>query len=151
MYDKESTNIQTPMGIIESFPVKVGLHQGSTLSAFIFTIIMEEISKSIWETVPWCILFADDIVHISRTRKKYLRCNFTGTLQTRKLEVTIGEEVVASTTKFRYLGSIIQSNGKVDGDVTHRIQAGWLKWQVATRILYDRMFSSRLKVNFTEL
>ena len=65
--------------------------------------------------------------------------------------MTIGEEVVASTTKFRYLGSIIQSNGKVDGDVTHRIQAGWLKWQVATRILYDRMFSSRLKVNFTEL
>ena len=47
MYDRVSTNIQTPMGITEPSPVKVGLHQGSTLSPFIFTVIMEEISKSI--------------------------------------------------------------------------------------------------------
>ena len=47
MYDRVSTNIQTPVGIIESFPVKVGLHQGSALSPFVFTVIMEEISKSI--------------------------------------------------------------------------------------------------------
>ena len=27
MYDRVSANIQTPVGITESFPVKVGLHQ----------------------------------------------------------------------------------------------------------------------------
>ena len=103
IYDRVSTNIHTPVGMTESFPIKVGLHQGSTLSPFIFTVIMEEISKSIWETVPWCMLFADDIVlvaktkeanskleewrealevkgfHISRTKSEYLRCNFSGT------------------------------------------------------------------------
>ena len=47
MYDKVSTNIHTPVGMTESFPIKVGLHQGSALSPFIFTVIMEEISKSI--------------------------------------------------------------------------------------------------------
>ena len=52
MCDRVSTKIQTPVGITEPFPVKVGLHQGSALSPFIFTVIMEEISKSIWKTVP---------------------------------------------------------------------------------------------------
>ena len=54
----------------ESFPIKVGLHQGSTLSLFIFTIILEEISKSIWETVPWCILFVENIVLAAETKKE---------------------------------------------------------------------------------
>ena len=47
MYDRVSTNIRPPVGMIESFLIKVGLHQGSTLSPFIFTVIMEELSKSI--------------------------------------------------------------------------------------------------------
>ena len=103
MYDRLSTNIQTPIGITESFPIKVGLHQGSAFSPFIFTVIIKEISKSIWETVSWCMLFADDIMlvaktkeevnnkleewravlevrglRISRLKTKYLRCNFCG-------------------------------------------------------------------------
>ena len=94
---------QTPVGITEPFPVKVGVHQGFALSPFIFTVIVEEISKSIWETVPWCMLFANDIVlvaetreevsnkldewrkaldgkglRISRTKIEYLRCDFSG-------------------------------------------------------------------------
>ena len=32
MYDNASTNIQTPVGISEFFPVKVGLHQGPGVS-----------------------------------------------------------------------------------------------------------------------
>ena len=31
---------------------------------------MEEISKSIWETAPWCMIFADDIVQVAETRKE---------------------------------------------------------------------------------
>ena len=58
------------MGIPESFPVEVGLHQGSTLNPFIFTVIMEEISQSIWETIPWYMLFADDIVLVAETREE---------------------------------------------------------------------------------
>ena len=56
MYDRVSTKIQTPVRMTEPFPVKVGLHQGLALCPFIFTVITEEISKSIWETVPWCML-----------------------------------------------------------------------------------------------
>ena len=62
--------------------------------------------------------------------------------------MTIGEEVITCMTKFRYLGSIIQSNGENNGDVTLRIQAGWLKWRAATVVLRDRNFPSRLKGKF---
>ena len=145
MYDGASTNIQTPVRITKSFLVEVGLHQGSTLSLFLFAIILNELLKSIWETVLWCMLFANDIVlvaetseeanakleewravlegkglRISRTKTEYLRCNFSGNEQHDDPEVIIGEDVVANTKKFKYLGSVIQSNGEIDENVTHR-------------------------------
>ena len=69
MYDKVSTNIQTPVGMTESFPIKVGLHQGSVLSLLIFTVIKEEIAKSIWKTVPWYLFFANDGVLVAETKE----------------------------------------------------------------------------------
>ena len=47
IYDGTTTNIQTPVGITRSIPVRVGLHQGSTVSPFLFAIIIYELSKSI--------------------------------------------------------------------------------------------------------
>ncbi|XP_057532139.1 uncharacterized protein LOC130810182 [Amaranthus tricolor] len=38
-----------------------------------------------------------------------------------------------------------RSNGEIDGDVTHRTQAGWLKWRAATGVLCDKKFLNRLK------
>ena len=123
MYDGKSTNIQTPVGITKSFPVRVVLHQGCALSPFLFAVIMNELSQSIWKIVPWCMLFADDIVlvaesskeantkldewravlestglHISRTKTEYLRCNFSGKEQDDSQEVTIEGDVVTKTT-----------------------------------------------------
>ena len=51
---------------------------------------------------------------ISRTKIEYLRCNFSCNEQHDDSEVTIGENVVASTNKFKYLKSFIQSNGEID-------------------------------------
>jgi len=33
------------------------------------------------------------------------------------------------SSHFKYLGSIIQKDMKIDSDVNHRIKAGWLKWR----------------------
>ena len=60
-------------------------------------------------------------MRIIRTKTKYLRCDLSGTLPIGEPEVSISEEVVTIMTKYRYLGSIIQSNEHIDGDVT-RIQ-----------------------------
>ena len=82
------------------------------------------------------------------TKTKYLRCNFSGTKSISELELTLGGKVVASTSKFIYLGSVIQRNREIDEDVTHRIQAGWLKWRATIGVLCDIKFPSRLKGKF---
>ena len=79
-------------------------------------------------------------LRISRMKTEYLRCDFSGTLTVGEPEVSINEMVVKSTTKYKYLGSIIRRDGEIDGDVNHRIHAGWLKWRAATVVLCDRKF-----------
>lgn len=39
----------------------IGLHQRSTLSPYLFAL-MAELTTHVQEEVPYCILFADDIV-----------------------------------------------------------------------------------------
>ena len=62
--------------------------------------------------------------------------------------MSIDEAVVKSTTKYKYLRSIIQRDGEIDGYVNHRIQPGWLKWRATTAVLCDRKFPSKLKGKF---
>lgn len=50
--------------------------------------------------------------------------HFSGTSPVGELEVSIDEAVVKSTTRYKYLGSILQRDGKIDRDVKNRIHAG---------------------------
>ena len=68
-YVRTETSVRSPVGDTESFPVEVGLYQGSALSPFLFAIVLDELSKSIQEMVPWCLLFADDIVLVSERKQ----------------------------------------------------------------------------------
>jgi hypothetical protein len=43
-------------------------------------------------------------------------------------DVSLGGQVVPKDT-FRYLGSMLQRDGDIDEDVSHRIKAGWMKWR----------------------
>lgn len=47
------------------FPVKVGLDQGSMLSPYIFTWIVDNLTTDIQDELPWCMLLRDDQVLIS--------------------------------------------------------------------------------------
>ncbi|GKC36376.1 retrovirus-related pol polyprotein LINE-1 [Tanacetum coccineum] len=49
---------------------------------------------------------------------------------------------------FRYLGSEIHKSDKIKDDVTHRIQAGWLKWRAAMGVLCDKNVPLKLKGKF---
>ncbi|KAM1087435.1 hypothetical protein ACFX2J_012929 [Malus domestica] len=59
-----------------------------------------------------------------------------------------GDQEVPKSDRFRYLGSILQKNGKLNGNLNHIIQAGWMKWENASGLLYDCRMLLKLKGNF---
>ena len=142
------TSVRNSLGDTEYFPINIGLHQGSALSLFLFTIMMDELTREIQDEVPWCMLFADDIVLIDETRSgmneklekwryslesrdfrlsrfktEYLRCGFNG-VEIDGGEVIMGRAVVLHVEKFKYLGSIIEEKGDIEEDISHCIRAG---------------------------
>ncbi|KAJ8710865.1 hypothetical protein PYW08_009380 [Mythimna loreyi] len=52
---------------------------------------------------------------------------------------------IPTCSDFRYLGSLIQGNGEIDRDVTHRINAGWMKWRQVTGTTCDPRMPLKLK------
>lgn len=172
MYDNVVTSVRTCDGETSDFPIKIGLHQGSALSPYIFTLVMDEITKDIQGDIPWCMLFADDVVLIdesrvgvdrklevwrhtlelkgftlSRTKTEYMKCGFSG-VHSEDGVVNLDGQIVPKKDTFRYLGSMLQNDGGIDEDVSHRIRAGWVKWRQATGILCDKKVPQKLKGKF---
>ena len=169
MYEGVKTSVRSSAGDTEYFPIDMGLHQGLVLSSFLFTIIMDELTKEIQDEVPWCILFADDIAlidetrgrlneklerwkhrlesrgfRLSRSKTECLRCGFSG-VQRDGGEITMGGVVIPRVEKFKYLGSIVEQRGNIDEDINHRIRVGRQKWRKAFGVLCDTKIPFRLK------
>jgi len=64
MYYGMRTRVRILVGDTIDFPVDMGLHR-----PFLFTIVMDELSRGIQDKIPWCMLFADDIVLIDETKE----------------------------------------------------------------------------------
>ena len=47
--------------------------------------------------------------------------------------------------EFKYLGSMVQENGKCKKEAKKRIQAGWSRWRKVSGIICDRKLSTRVK------
>ncbi|KAL5142307.1 LINE-1 reverse transcriptase [Glycine soja] len=173
MYDRVSTSVRTQGGESDDFPITIGLHQGSTLSPYLFTLILDVLTEQIQEIAPRCILFADDIVlfgesreelnerletwrralethgfRLSRSKSEYMECKFNKSRRVSNSEVKIGDHIIPQVTRFKYLGSVIQDDGEIEGDVNHRIQAGWMKWRKASGVLCDAKVPIKLKGKF---
>jgi hypothetical protein len=56
--------------------------------------------------------------------------------------------VVFNKDIFRYLGLMLQKDGDIDDDVSHRIKAGWIKWRQASGVLCDPRVPLKLKGKF---
>lgn len=68
MYERVTTQVRSSLGLTEKFYVTVGLHQGSSLSPYIFDLIMDVLGQNIIAPAPWDMLFAR--YHQRRGRKK---------------------------------------------------------------------------------
>nr|XP_016488020.1 PREDICTED: uncharacterized protein LOC107808052 [Nicotiana tabacum] len=170
MYDGVMTRVRTVGGDSEPFPVVMGLHQGSTLSPFLFALAMDALTHHIQGEVPWYMLFADDIVlvdetrdsvngrlevwrqaleskgfKLSRTKTEYVECKFSDVTGKADVEVRLDSQVILKRESFKNLGSIIQGDGEINGDVTHRIGVGWMKWRLVYEVLCDKNVPPKLK------
>nr|GEX76064.1 protein transport protein SEC24-like CEF [Tanacetum cinerariifolium] len=64
------------------------------------------------------------------------------------MEVRIRDNILQPKESFRYLRSMLHKSERIDEDVTHRIKSSWLKWRVATGVIYDRYVPLKLKRKF---
>ena len=165
MYERAEANVKSSVGLTESFPVNVGLHQGSALSPYLFDLVMDVVSQGIRDQSPWCMLFADDIVlcstrrevveekleewrreiegrglKISRKKTEYLRLK-----NSENGEVSLQGEVLKRVENFKYLGSTVADDGELGAEITHRIQAGWKNWKKVSGVLCDKRIGIKLK------
>jgi hypothetical protein len=62
MYDNVVTSDQTSDEDTNDFLINIELHQGSALSSYLFVLMMYEVTKDIQGGIPWCMLYADDVV-----------------------------------------------------------------------------------------
>nr|XP_016512735.1 PREDICTED: uncharacterized protein LOC107829780 [Nicotiana tabacum] len=85
---------------------------------------------------------------IRRPKTEYLECKFSAEASEVGRKVKIGSQVIAKKDCFKYLGSLIQGDGEIDGDVTHLIGAGWSKLSLVSRVLCDKKVPQKLKGEF---
>nr|GEV47439.1 hypothetical protein [Tanacetum cinerariifolium] len=150
--------------------------KGSEISPYLFALILDELSREIQEDIPWCLIFADDIVlvsesakglnirlenwreylednglRISREKIEYVRCDFSNgeITNNEEVDVCIGDKILQPKESFWYLRSMLHKYGRIDEDVSNRIKAAWMKWRAATGVLCDRKVP--LKVEVAEL
>ena len=62
MYKNAMTFVRICGGDTTDFPINIGLHQGSALNPYLFALVMDEVIRDIQGDIPWCMLFADDVV-----------------------------------------------------------------------------------------
>ena len=162
--------VRSPAGDSKSFPVKVGVHQGSALSPFLFLLVLDTLTKDIQKEAPWNMLFADDVflgdedrkgveeqvnlwterlekygLKVNRLKTVYLVAKFSKKNSDVQEEVAIGSSPLKTVTSFRYLGSLIQESGSVEEEIQSRATAAWSKWREISGVVCDKKMPLRLK------
>ena len=96
LYEGAKTRVRVGMELSEAFCVKVGVHQGSVLSPLLFAIVVDVITESAREDLMYEILYADDLVLMSKTmeelREKFQK--WKGGFESKGMKVNLGKTKV---------------------------------------------------------
>ncbi|XP_070014490.1 uncharacterized protein [Nicotiana sylvestris] len=99
-----------------------------------------------WRLEVWRQALESKGFKLSRTKTEYVECKFSDVTGEADVEVRLDSQVILKRESFKYLGSIIQGDGEINRDVTHRIGVEWMKWRLAFGVLCDKNVSQKLKV-----
>ena len=139
MYEGATTSVRSAAGLTEEFEVKVGLHQGSALSPFLFA--MDVLTKDVKKEAPWDMVLADDVVlcredkeelqvslerwrkafegrglKVSREKTEYLQAGGT-----EQKAVYLQGEKLKKVVHFKYLGSVVSADGSCEEEIRRRV------------------------------
>jgi hypothetical protein len=64
------------------------------------------------------------------------------------MESRLDGQVIPKKDTFHYLGLMLQKNGHIDEDVSHKIKADWLKWRQTFGVLCDLRVPLKQKGKF---
>ncbi|KAI5627956.1 hypothetical protein C0J50_3222 [Silurus asotus] len=166
IYENSVTAVKCALGTKDWFRVKVGLHQGSTLSPFLFAVVTDRLTDEVRQKSPWTMMFANDIVICCESRKQVEKSleRWRYALERRGMKLNRSKteymcvneregsgvmrlqgEELQKVEEFRYLGSIVQSNGECVREVKKRVQAGWSGWRRVTGVICDSGVSAKIK------
>jgi hypothetical protein len=62
------TSVRTSDRDINNFLINIGLHQGLTLSPYLFALVIDEVIRDIQGDIPWYMLFTDDVILVNESR-----------------------------------------------------------------------------------
>ena len=141
--------VRTAHGKTGQFEIEVGLHQGSGLSPFLFTIVLDTISEECRDGLPWELLFAVDLAIIADSEEDFQRrwLKWQIGMESKGLKVNTGKtEVMVSgrngtkvniknkkgkelnqVDQFKYLGVTFSEEGGSETAVRARVKTGWQK------------------------
>ena len=143
------------MIILISFKVKVGLHQGSALSLFLFAVIMDRLTNEVKREPLWTMLFANDIVICKETREEveWRLESWRYALERKGMKISkskteylcinkgnddeivqIKDKKVPRVKEFKYLGAMAQESGSCEREIKRKVQAGWNKWSKVSNL-----------------
>ncbi|XP_028677996.1 uncharacterized protein LOC114667054 [Erpetoichthys calabaricus] len=144
LYSNVSSIIRCPVGVSPPFAINVAVHQGSVLLPLLFVLCMDVVTSNLQTPHPWLLLYADDIfladedlewltqqwkthldanvIWLNIKKTEYMECG----LQTNGT-ISIGGKDLKKVTNFKYLCSVISSDGNLFPDIRAKINAVWLK------------------------
>ena len=96
LYEGANTKVKVGKGMSDAFNVKVGVHQGSVLSPFLFAIVMDVVCGDVMEGLLFEILYADDLVLMAESMEE-LQSKFDrwkSAIEKKGLKVNMGKTKV---------------------------------------------------------
>ncbi|XP_063540276.1 uncharacterized protein LOC134749304 [Cydia strobilella] len=108
-------------------------------------VLIDKCANKLNATIQqWKQALEDNGLRISRSKTEYLKCSFSDQ-PIPSTDIVIEGQPVPKVDQFKYLGSMLTADANIDADVTHRVNAGWLRWRTLTGVLCDSRIPVRLK------
>ena len=163
MFDGARNRIKSSGGLTDNIPVGVGLHQGSSLSPYLFAMIIDVLACGINDrayvpvahAISWCHCivwhqkrgscnntgrvgkgYGRQGAEFSRKKNVYLRFNGDGNLDGNSY-INLQGKNIERVNIFK-LWATLTENGDLDAEVTHSIQSGWTCWKRVSEIMCVR-------------